>query len=159
MGPWFPSRRWTSPACNISKAPVGVNQSVDGRPLSIGGRILNSGIGIRAPGILLIDLNGQGQGFTASVGIDDEETDDSSSVEFQVYADGDLLWRSGLLRKGDAPVPVEVPLEGRKILALIVNNGPESPSGTHCDWGVAQMDVAREMCRTITTLPQAPARS
>src|SRR3954470_225613 len=47
------------------------NKSIDGNPLRIGGRDFAEGVGTRATSVLLFDLGGRAELFTAMVGADD----------------------------------------------------------------------------------------
>ena len=49
------------------------DKSVDGHPLSIGGKKFETGLGTHATSSLRINLKGQGERFAAWVGVDDEE--------------------------------------------------------------------------------------
>src|SRR5581483_2409017 len=77
------------------------DQSVDGHPLSIGGRKFAQGLGTHAESRLRLALHGQGERFTASVGVDDE-VGSRGNVIFKINGDGKLLWQSGPMRGGDA---------------------------------------------------------
>src|SRR5215475_7275613 len=52
---------------NVAQA----NKSIDGRPLSIGGKVYAEGVGTRATSVLFITLNGGAERFSAMVGADD----------------------------------------------------------------------------------------
>src|SRR5690242_9134385 len=94
------------------------NKSVDGRPITIGGKTFERGFGTHAESSLLIQLDGKATSFTAQVGIDDEIRNQSPAVEFVVYGDKQKLWSSGVMRLGDAPRPCSVQLTGIKRLEL-----------------------------------------
>ena len=83
----------------------GVNKSVGGNSLSIGGRKFDSGVGTHALSVWWIDLGSNAQRFTADVGIDDEVRHDTKSaraiVEFHVVADRKTLFNSGRMKPGD----------------------------------------------------------
>src|SRR5262245_26504548 len=47
------------------------NKAIDGRPLSIGGKVYAEGVGTRATSVLFVNLNGAAERFSAMVGADD----------------------------------------------------------------------------------------
>ncbi len=94
-----------------------VDQSVTGKPLSIGGRKFARGLGTHAISTLAIELDGGTQRFTALVGVDDDAGTNAASVVFRVVGDGRTLWKSGVMKLGQAPQPVDVNLKGIKLAA------------------------------------------
>src|SRR5438874_893521 len=64
-------------------------KSVDGKDLSIGGRTFARGVGTHVDGEINIDLKGEAERFTASVGADDEVKGKlGEPIEFEVSGDG-----------------------------------------------------------------------
>ncbi|QNP71816.1 sigma-70 family RNA polymerase sigma factor [Streptomyces roseirectus] len=92
------------------------NLSIAGQPYS--------GVTVRAGSSVTVDLNRTCTSYDALVGIDDS-TLRLGQAHFAVYADGVRLWRSGLVKNGDAAVPVHVDLRGRKTVRLVVE--PHTP--------------------------------
>ena len=84
--------------------------------MSIAGRQFDQGVGTHAESYLWIDLKGGCRRFTAWVGVDDEVGTDAASIEFRVVADGDTVYRSGIMKTGDAAKQVDVNLTGKKIV-------------------------------------------
>src|ERR1700683_1334571 len=78
----------------------GINVSVDKKPLNIGGRSFETGVGTHATSELWLDLRKQATRFTAFVGVD-AEAGKNGSVEFRVKGDGKLLWTSGVMHGGE----------------------------------------------------------
>ena len=95
------------------------NLSVDRHPLSIGGRAFAAGVGTHSPGSLFIALDGGEGKFHAFAGIDDE-VGKRGSATFTILGDGKILWKSGVMRGGEAAKEVSVPLKGVRVLALLV---------------------------------------
>lgn len=130
---------------NISKISVGYgavghNKSVDGKPLSIGGRRFDAGLGVHATSGATLQLDGRVTRFSALVGVDDEvakEGEQRGSVEFLVAGDGKMLWRSGQMRAGDAAKTVDVDLTGVRELRLVVSSLGDI-AYDHADWAQAQ---------------------
>ena len=57
------------------------NTSVDGKPMKIGGRAFEHGLGTHADSALYIQLDGRGRKFTGWVGVDDEVAKQGSGGE------------------------------------------------------------------------------
>lgn len=94
------------------------NHSLAEKPLSIGGTRFERGVGTRAPSTWWIELAGA-QRIVAAVGVDDAAAVDAV-VNFELFADGNKLWESGAMKRGDAARPVDVPLAGARVLLLKV---------------------------------------
>jgi alpha-galactosidase len=65
-----------------------------------------------------------------------------AAVEFIVYGDGKVLWRSGEIRAGDASKKVWVDLTGVKLLLLTVGETDQGIDFTHADWADAKFETA-----------------
>ncbi len=109
-----------------------VNKSVGGNPLKVNGATFNRGVGTHAVSTFLINLNKQATTFNTQVGVDDEATN-NASIEFIVMADQKVLWRSGVMKKGEDPKTCQIPLNGKQKLGLVVLSG-ESNDNDHADW-------------------------
>jgi len=117
------------------------NKTVDGKPLTIGGKIFERGFGTHAESSLLIKLDGKATLFTAQVGIDDEMKDHQPAVEFVLVGDGKKLWASGIMRLGDAAKLCSVPLTGIQKLELVVTDGGNGNYYDHADWADAKFET------------------
>ena len=118
------------------------NRSVDGHPLTLGGREFKRGFGTHAESILHVKLDGGAQKFSASVGVDDEvNKNPASSVEFFVIGDGKELWRSQVMRAGDAATNCDVDVSGVKMLTLKVGDAGDSHDWDHADWADAKFET------------------
>jgi alpha-galactosidase len=113
-----------------------VDQSVEGHPLTIGGKAYATGVGTHATSVLRVKLDGRGARFTAWAGLDDEVGDGKGTAEFRVVGDGKDLWRSGLVKTHDAAKRVDVALDGVALLVLIVTT-PDTRDWDHADWAEA----------------------
>ncbi|MHB8970984.1 MAG: NPCBM/NEW2 domain-containing protein [Pirellulaceae bacterium] len=148
---------------DLSKMSAGwgkpvVNRSVQDRPMSIAGRAFEQGVGTHAESYLWIDLQGGCRRFSAWVGVDDEVGTSPASIEFRVVADGDTLYRSGIMQAQDAAQRVEVNLTGKKTLLLIVRSGTDGVSFDHANWAEATFDVtgAQPVAMDSPPLPAEP---
>ncbi|MGI5398037.1 sigma-70 family RNA polymerase sigma factor [Streptomyces sp. CA-135486] len=106
--------------------------------MSIAGNRYGHGASMHARSSVTIDLNRRCSAYDALVGVDDL-TPVRGAVRFSVYGDGSRLWRSPVMRGGDAAVPVHVSLAGRKTLRLVVE--PQTPfdSALLGDWARSQL--------------------
>lgn len=111
----------------------GVNKSIEGKPLTLGGKVFEHGIGSHANARLDLLLDGA-TSFDATVGVDDE-TQGKGSVEFVLLVDGKVAWRSGVLHGNDAPKPVHLDLTGAKTLTLRADDAGDGSGYDHADWG------------------------
>jgi alpha-galactosidase len=120
-----------------------VNLSVDSNALTVAGQVYDKGVGTHAISKMMIDLPGNGTKFCASCGVDDEASDEAS-IEFFVLGDQRILWKSGIMKKGDAALPVDIELKGIKKLALYVSDGGDYNYYDHSDWLEAYIEYRKE---------------
>jgi alpha-galactosidase len=119
------------------------NTSVTGQGLSIGGQKFSHGLGTHANSTLIVDLKGGAKTFSGSVGVDNDINGAASGgIEFFLYGDGKLLWRSGVMRAGGAAKNFELNLEGVRTLILKVGAASADISYDHADWANAKFEVA-----------------
>ena len=111
----------------------GINTSVAGKPLSIGGKSFTNGVGTHAESSVTITLYGAAKRFTAQVGVDDE-VGEKGTVEFSIIGDGKTLWTSGRMKGGEPAKSVDVDLAGRKRLTLLVEDSHDGNGSDHADW-------------------------
>jgi alpha-galactosidase len=129
------------------------NKSVDGKALSIGGKQFEHGVGTHAKSTYLLTVNGKGEKFTATVGVDDE-TAKRGSVVFSVVGDGKTLWQSGILHGGDAGKVADVDLNGVKSLELVVGDADDGIDYDHADWADAQIVMSSGKPQPMTRAPE-----
>ncbi|MCK9399111.1 MAG: NPCBM/NEW2 domain-containing protein [Bacteroidales bacterium] len=133
---------------DISKMEAGwgtsrVNLSVDSNALTVAGQVYENGVGTHAISKMMVDLKGRGVKFYALVGIDDE-SGDKASVEFFVLGDQRVLWRSGIMKKGDPALLVDVSLKRIQKIALYVSDGGDYNYYDHSDWLGAFIEYRKE---------------
>jgi alpha-galactosidase len=134
---------------DLSKMETGwgtnrANLSCDSNQLTVAGQVYDNGVGTHAISKMLILLHGKGVRFSASVGVDDE-SGDKASVEFFVLGDQQILWRSGIMKKGDAARKAEVSLSGFKKMALYVSDAGDYNYYDHSDWLEAYIEYRKEI--------------
>lgn len=136
---------WGSPHANLS---------VDGHPLSIGGRKFQTGLGTHATSSLRINLHGDAERFTAWVGVDDEERGQPSSITFSVVGDGKTLWESGVMRSGQPAKQIDLDVRGVKSLHLLVGDAGDGISFDHADWADASFVMLQGRPDTASPPPE-----
>ncbi|WP_199810730.1 NPCBM/NEW2 domain-containing protein, partial [Streptomyces rimosus] len=106
--------------------------------LRIGGKTYRHGVTVHAPSSVTIDLHRQCTAYDAYAGVDDLGLG-LGVLRFSVYADGQRLWRSGVLRGGQPAVPVHVPLTGHKTVRLVVEPASSNAVMFLGDWAQSQI--------------------
>jgi alpha-galactosidase len=125
------------------------DKSIEGKQLSIGGQKFDKGVGTHANSVMYIDLQGGSRRFSAQVGVDDEVGGNIGSVQFRVYGDEKSLWRSGVMKAGDAARKVSLDVAGIKTLILMVDSAGDGVSYDHADWAEAKFDVTGTQPQSI----------
>ncbi|MGH3716826.1 MAG: protein kinase domain-containing protein [Micromonosporaceae bacterium] len=112
----------------------------DGGPLILGDQTYQHGLGAHAPSHVRIYPAQGCRQLQAVVGIDASAVQSSGgSVSFQVFADGQLRYDSGLVTWQDAPKPVDVEIAGASTVDLIVTDGGDGNSWDISDWADARL--------------------
>lgn len=109
------------------------NRSVSGVPLRVGGRMFTRGVGTHAESEITLLHDGSPARLSGSVGVDDGAAD-GASVEFLVGTGDGILWRSGVMRRGEAARPFDVPLHRLHVVTLHVTAAGDGNSYDHADW-------------------------
>lgn len=118
------SQEWGSPQAN---------RSVVEKPLTLGGRVFERGVGTHAASEMIIDLKGHAKAFLATAGVDDN-TEGKGSVIFSIMVDGKVVARTAVMRGGDNPIQLGVGLEGAKTMILSVEDAGDNNHFDHADW-------------------------
>ena len=119
---------------------LGDDQAFDGRPLTLGGVRYSKGLGTNSPSLVRYRLSKACQSFSADIGIDDA-TGDNGSVVFQVWADGEKLFDSGIVLGTTPPRHIAVDVTGRTELRLFVGE-VDAIALDHADWADARLTCA-----------------
>lgn len=119
----------------------GERPALDGPPIRLRGAAYEKGLGVHSPSLIRYRLGQACTRFIADVGIDDNEGG-RGSAQFEVWADGELLFESGLLT-GTSPVSsVSVDLSGHRELRLFMGGGGDGYDVDHGVWAGAQLECA-----------------
>ena len=119
-----------------------VNASCEGRPLKIAGTSFAKGIGTHAPSSAIYTLS-NAVSFSAKVGVDDESNHPAASVVFIVYADGEEVARSPVMKSGMPAHTIDVKLSGVRELELFVSDANDGGMCDHADWAEAKVVLGR----------------
>ena len=113
-----------------------INRSVIKTPLRIGQRKFAHGLGTHSISRLCIRSPKPIEHFSAWVGVDcNEQTrGGAGSVVFSVSSKQGQLFKSGVLRGGQAPVKIDLAVPSADTLYLEVGDAGDGPSCDHADW-------------------------
>ena len=73
------------------------------------------------------------------------------SALFILKGDDKELYNSGIVKLGDAPKTIDIPLNGIKILDLIVEPTDDGPSGDHALWITPQIEYMEIIPSIVST--------
>lgn len=106
--------------------------------MSIGGTRYGHGASMHAPGSVTIQLNRRCATYQAMVGVDDV-TLGLGALRFSLYGDSGRLWRSPVVRGGEAAVPVSVGIGGQRRIRLVVEPHRPFDSVAVADWAQSRI--------------------
>lgn len=118
-----------------------VNRSIRGKPLTIGGKRFERGVGTHAESRLWVQLDGGAGRYHAWVGVDDS-AGQSGTVVFKIKGDGRALFDSGPMRCGDPAKEIDINLAGVTNLVLLVADGGDGTTSDHGNWADAGFKVS-----------------
>lgn len=124
---------------------VGATAAGDGSTISLGGTSFTQGLGVAAPSRVVYRLAKNCTRFRATVGIDDL-TKGNGSVAFRVVADGELLFESDRVTGTDPPQDLDLNIDDKVRLELIVTNGNDPPDQDPLAWDRASWGDPRVDC-------------
>lgn len=134
----------------------------DGVTITLNGVTYAKGLGVHAASEVRYNVGANCNTFTASVGVDDEKTT-ASTIIFQVYGDGALLYDSGVMNPTTATKSVNANIAGKNELKLIVTDAGDGNNSDHADWANAMVHCnggpAATPTRTNTPVGPTPTRT
>jgi alpha-galactosidase len=133
LTPALGSNAWGPVEKDRSNGEQGAN---DGRTLTIGGTTYSKGIGVHARSEVRYYLGGRCTQFTATVGIDDE-AGNNGAVTMEVWASGNQLANSGVVRGTDGPKTLVADVTGQAYVHLAVLPTVDGVNYDHADWANA----------------------
>lgn len=108
------------------------DKSVLGKPLTLGRRVFEKGIGVHSRSLITFDAEGKYDTLAATIGID-AETSGKGDCIFTVLGDGQPLF-SQRLKGGDEAQDISVPIAGAQQVTLLVEPGADLDLADHADW-------------------------
>ena len=108
------------------------DRSVTGKPLTLGARTFEKGIGVQSLSELTFDVPDDFDHFAATIGIDADAAG-KGDCQFEVLIDGQRLF-SERVRGTDPPREVRIPLQRARQITLVVLPGADLDLADHADW-------------------------
>lgn len=118
---------------------VGTSVPGDGKPITVGGDLIQKGLGVSGASKIIYRLGKNCSRFTAKVRTD--ETVSAASIAFKVLGDDEVLYVSPIMKAGTPTESIDVALAGKYRLTLIVTNGMDAvTSGDRGVWADAKIE-------------------
>jgi hypothetical protein len=122
-----------------SSGTLELNLDSQGQAIVLGGASYSEGLGVLANSSTTLALDGKDTRFESTIGVDGS-SNSGSSVIFDVYGDGKLLYQSPTLTYASGAVPIDVNVAGVTNLTLTVSPAPGSnPSTDNAVWADARV--------------------
>lgn len=118
--------------------PIGVDETVSGGPLMLGGKRFERGLGVHSKTTLVYQIDAAFERLVATVGIDDAYRP-RGSVVFRIIGDGRTLLDTGTITGADEPRTINVDVTGTGELSLVVDFGPDLDLADHAIWASARL--------------------
>ena len=141
---WLDKLDLSTMTCGWNYYPQ-ANKTVRGTPLVLGGKTYSRGVGTSPVSTILINVNGQGLRFSATVGVDDSASKEGA-VSFFVLGDKKVLWKSDAMKCGDTPKVIDLDIKGLFEIGLLVT-GPGSRANV-ADWCDARIEMKKSVAMT-----------
>lgn len=133
--PTFASNGWGQFEADRSNGETG---SDDGDVITLNGVEYTKGLGVHAEADLRYEI-GDYKRFTADIGVDDY-VGSNGSITFQVWADDEKLYDSGVMTGASSTKKVDVDIAGHEELRLVVlHNG--GAANDHGNWADAKLQM------------------
>jgi len=114
------------------------DRASSGRPLRLGGKTYARGLGTHSRTELTYGLDGGFESFASTLGLDDA-VGGSGSVIYRVYGDNRLLYESPVVRGGDVPIEIKLPVKGVLLLRLEVDFADGGDAADQANWAEARL--------------------
>ena len=151
---WLSATVNSGDADNEHARPL-LDKNAKKQPLRIAGQEYARGLGTQVDSRTALQLRGATH-FTALAGVDDA-SDTAAAIVFEVLSDAQSLWRREL-KKGDAPVALDLDVNGRKTLVLVTVDIGNTYSQALGDWVDAKFTVTGDKPKSFfLPAPDEPA--
>ena len=122
-----------------SSGTITLDENSQGGPIVLSGATYSKGLGMVANSSVSFTLNGQYSNFESTIGVDGT-SNSNSSVIYDVYGDGQLLYQSPTLTYASGAVPIDLNVAGVTTLSLVMSAAPGSNASTdHGVWADARL--------------------
>ena len=129
----------TSLPTAVLTGTVKLNANSQGGAITLGGATYPQGLGALANSSISLTLNGAYTELDSTIGVDGS-SNTGSSVIFDVYGDGRLLYQSPTQTYASGAVPIDVNVAGVTTLTLSISAAPGSnPATDHGAWADARL--------------------
>jgi NPCBM/NEW2 domain len=112
--------------------PAQRDKSVSGKPLTLGGRVFEKGIGVHARSSLAFATEKKWDVLAATIGLDAAAAGKGDCI-FVVLVDGQPLFMRRM-KGNDTPEEIQVQITGREQVTLVVEPGERLDLADHADW-------------------------
>lgn len=121
---------------------------IDGDTLKIAGKVYERGFGTHPESAVVFTTNGKVESFDAVVGIDDgckKPSYSHNAAIFRIWADGEIVWDSNVIRTKDGAKDCHVELSGAKQIILETASGNvwTDVLTSNGDWADARFTLAK----------------
>ena len=130
------------------------DKAVTGKPMAIAGHKYDRGVGTHANSLIRIQLHGGSTTFSAWAGVDDNAGNAAAAIRFKVVGDGKTLWKSNVMRLGQAAQKVEVDVKGVELLLLAADAAGNGIDFDHADWAEAKLLVTGAKPQIVSSPPE-----
>lgn len=113
------------------------NKNIDDGDIYIAGKKYASGVGMHAPSQTVYNLGGQYGQFSGLVGRTTAIVD--GEVQFMIYGDGKLLWKSTLMKASTAALAFSIGINNVQELKLVTTEGTDGTRYDHVAWCEAEL--------------------
>jgi len=118
-------------------------------PAKLRGHEIHRGIRTHAGSCLRFALDGKALRFQALVGVDQSAPVWYPAHRFKVVGDGVILWEGPGMRPVDVPAEVDVPLDGVRLLELVVDDTSGLNAPDLVVWGDARVIVGGDVPQVL----------
>jgi hypothetical protein len=112
---------------------LGLNKSVLGKPLTIGGIQFDKGLGTHSNSRIILSFKKPARVFSGACGVD-SEVGKKGSIQCAVRVDGKIVYQSEILRGGEVSAPFIVKVEHVNSVELLVGDAGDGLGSDHADW-------------------------
>ncbi|MHB1457021.1 MAG: NPCBM/NEW2 domain-containing protein [Armatimonadota bacterium] len=120
-------------------------------PLQIGPKSFTHGLGTHSISRIHVLLNKPASRFTAEIGVNTDSK--RGTIVFVIESSGKEIFRSGVCRAGESPIPVAVDLNGVREIVLRVFDGGDGADSDWADWCDAKVVYADGTDQWLDSLP------